>query len=369
MSIATAITNLQGRVESAYDKIEEKGGALPQVLNTANLPDAIDSIPQGEVDKRKFGATIDDVFQTVTENDRTTLNLFGGCTSLTFTGVTNIPEYGMSHAFYHNRTITDVSFPALTTVDNYGFHNTFAGCTSLFSVSFPELTIINGNDITNSYVFYSAFKDCIKLSSVSFPKLSSIAGRIACSTMFDGCIKLSSVSFPELLSINGYYCLQYAFQNCTSLSSVSFPELSNINGNAAMADTFKGCTNLELLSFPKLKQISGIKALAANWLSTMSLASTTVSFPELSAVRDTGTNGTQGAFGYNSGVTRFDFPKLTIMASKNTDNRDAIYLFNNCLNLTEIHFGAENQSIIEDSSGYATKWGAPNENCQVFFDL
>ena len=47
MSIATAITDLQGRIEDAYDALEDKGATMPSVRNTANMPDAIESIPTG----------------------------------------------------------------------------------------------------------------------------------------------------------------------------------------------------------------------------------------------------------------------------------------------------------------------------------
>ena len=47
MSIATAITDLQGRIEDAYDSIEDMGGTVPATLNSYNLPTAIESIPQG----------------------------------------------------------------------------------------------------------------------------------------------------------------------------------------------------------------------------------------------------------------------------------------------------------------------------------
>lgn len=47
MSIATAITDLQGRIEDAYDSIEDMGGTIPATKNSYNLTTAIESIPQG----------------------------------------------------------------------------------------------------------------------------------------------------------------------------------------------------------------------------------------------------------------------------------------------------------------------------------
>lgn len=47
MSIATAITNAQGRVAACYTSVNTMGGTLPETQNLANLPDAIESIPTG----------------------------------------------------------------------------------------------------------------------------------------------------------------------------------------------------------------------------------------------------------------------------------------------------------------------------------
>lgn len=41
--------------------------------------------------------------------------------------------------------------------------------------------------------------------------------------------------------------------------------------------------------------------------------------------------------------------------------------FYSCSALTEIHFGAENQSAIESSTGYSTKWG--RSSATIYFDL
>ena len=43
------------------------------------------------------------------------------------------------------------------------------------------------------------------------------------------------------------------------------------------------------------------------------------------------------------------------------------FAFNSCSSLTEIHFAAANQSKIEASSYYSSKWGA--DNATIYFDL
>lgn len=47
MSVATAITALEGRVQDAYTALAAKGATIPATKNTTNLPAAIASIPSG----------------------------------------------------------------------------------------------------------------------------------------------------------------------------------------------------------------------------------------------------------------------------------------------------------------------------------
>lgn len=47
MSIASEITRIKNNIASAYSQVSTKGGTLPATQNSANLPNAIDSIPTG----------------------------------------------------------------------------------------------------------------------------------------------------------------------------------------------------------------------------------------------------------------------------------------------------------------------------------
>lgn len=47
MSISSEITRINNNIASAYSKVEEKGGTLPETQNSANLATAIDSISGG----------------------------------------------------------------------------------------------------------------------------------------------------------------------------------------------------------------------------------------------------------------------------------------------------------------------------------
>ena len=47
MSVATEITRIKQAFQAAYTAVSEKGGTLPSVQNSANLPTAIESIQSG----------------------------------------------------------------------------------------------------------------------------------------------------------------------------------------------------------------------------------------------------------------------------------------------------------------------------------
>ena len=327
MSIATAITNLQGKIANAYTAIENKGGTLPATQNAENLSATIDAIPGGA----KFGITIDDVLTTETTGGETTLTLFADVTEINMPGVTNLSGV-WENMFTDNKKLTSVSFPNLK--DTPSFRNTFANCTSLSSISFPELSSVSES-------WMQAFRNT----------------------------NLASVSFPSLKTITSTF--ENAFNACTNLTTVSFPELTSVvvTGTVAgFANCFAGCSKLTSVSFPKLAEVSGnglFRAFVQNTLIT------SLSFPALSSiVANVSTGNTFVAFYGNTSLTRIDFPSLTSIKKTTTaTSNNLLYLFNNCTNLVEIHFGAENQAIIEASDGYATKWGAPNANCQIYFDL
>lgn len=327
MSIATAITNLQGKIANAYTAIENKGGTLPATQNAENLSATINAIPGGSA---KFGITIDDVLTTETTGDETALTLFADVTEINMPGVTNL--YGTWESMFAGRKkLTSVSFPNLK--DTPSFRNAFNNCTSLSSISFPELSSV-------SNPWYSAFQRT----------------------------NLTSVSFPSLKNITNTF--ENAFTGCTNLTTVSFPELTSVavtGAVAGFASCFSNCSKLTSVSFPKLAEVSGNGLFRAFVLNTLI---TSLSFPSLSSIVSNPSSGnTFVAFYGNTNVTRIDFPALTsIKRSATSTSNDLLYLFNNCTNLVEIHFGAANQTVIEASAGYATKWGAPS-GCQIYFDL
>lgn len=209
--------------------------------------------------------------------------------------------------------------------------------------------VVSGFTSINSYVFNYKFSRNNALKTVVFTDLQEANGASSFASAFNNCTNLQSVSFPKLVSANGSSVFSYAFGGCTVLESVSFPSLRVI-GNANDGTS-------------KNNQQFHYAFQACNKL-------TEVRFPALEEIYCNGTNNSYGTFCYNAKLTKMYFPSLhTITKTAKYSNETASRnIFSNCTALTEIHFGAENQSAIESTKGYATKWGAPR-SCQILFDL
>ncbi len=139
MSIATAIEDLSGRIQGAYDAISAMGGTMPQVKDTYHLSAAIESIPTGD---EMYGISSAAQFLGVIQPNGT-LTLDG---SMPFR--LNVPANSimgtqqMMYKFYYNPNITEASFPNLSDLGTNTFGYCFHGCRNLSSISFPELRTV-----------------------------------------------------------------------------------------------------------------------------------------------------------------------------------------------------------------------------------
>ena len=237
----------------------------------------------------------------------------------------------------------DLVISGFTSMANYVLNYKFARSTALKSVVFSDLQHADGTSC-----FDRTFNNCTQLISVSFPALVTAKGQTAFSYCFSGDTKLTTASFPLLEEATLSTVFQYAFGSCSNLESVDFSSLRVIGNPSATSTnyrqfyyTFQNCNKL-----------------------------TSISFPALEEIYCNGTAANTGTFSYNAKVTKFYFPKLHTISKTERygDTTGANNIFYSCTALTEIHFGAENQSAIESTTGYATKWGAPS-GCSILFDL
>ncbi len=238
----------------------------------------------------------------------------------------------------------DLVVSGFTSVANYVLNYKFARSSAVKSVVFPDLEHANGTSC-----FDRAFNNCTQLISVSFPKLVSANGQTAFSYCFQGDTKLVSASFPLLEETTLSTSFQYVFGGCTNLESIDFSSLRVIGNPSATTSTtyrqfyyaFQNCNKLTSITFPALEEI---------WCN--------------------GSSANTGTFSYNAKVTKFYFPKLHTISKTDrySVTTGADNIFYSCTALTEIHFGATNQTAIQATTGYATKWGAPS-SCTIYFDL
>lgn len=141
-----------------------------------------------EVNKSKFGATIDNLIGNVTDG---TLSASTEEYTLDFSGVKVIEQHGLGGKF-GSTALTAVSFPDLTTVKIQGLYFAFDH-TKLTNVTFPALTTISGGQAL-AYAFWET-----PLVTISFPVLKRfVNGTFICA--FLNCKSLTDVYFNALTS-------------------------------------------------------------------------------------------------------------------------------------------------------------------------
>ena len=93
MSIASAITNAQGKVANAYTAVSGMGGTLPQTQNLSNLPTAIESIPNGDTI-----TAVNTTGSAISESDKVWIqkSSFGGFNFVLFSSVDNLTLTGFA---------------------------------------------------------------------------------------------------------------------------------------------------------------------------------------------------------------------------------------------------------------------------------
>ena len=339
MSIASEITRINNNIAGAYTACNSKGATMPASgsQNSANLATTISSIPAGGGGGVGITREVSQsgVYQMPTSSF--TFSLPSNATSL--------GDYALYHSFYNCTGLTSIDCSSLTILSGtQSMYEMCRGCANLVSIDFSNVTDITSNVLTQ------AFYNCTSLSSIDFSSLTSISANARMLNAFRECSSLQGIDLGNLTTVTGHIALQQTFYDCTSLSSATFTNLESIGINSSTANyghftnCFHGCTNLTSITFPNLKYIYC-----------------------------TGTSSQAGTFKNNDKVEKLYFPKLTTITYGSgatfTDQAACKLIFADCSALTELHFGAANQSAIEASAGYSTLWGRGAGNATVYFDL
>ena len=388
MSIASEITKLNSNLTDSYTACNTKGASMPSALNFDNLPDCIDSIQTGGGGIGIPREVVNGVYQMPSSNFTFSLP----------SNVTSLNPSVLQYAFYQCSTLVGVDLSNLTGLSSGALTRAFYQCTNtsgtldlsgltsivggnamqyaFYQTRFSHLDLSSLTTISGSNALNYAFSSC-RFESIDLSSLTTISGGNAMSYAFNDNNKLTSIDLSSITTVSGSNAMSYAFAACPYLTSVDLSGLTTVSGNSAFYYTFSSSTGLTSVDFSNLDTI-GINASTANnahfsnaFNSSNSL--TSITFPKLEKIYCTGSNQSHGTFYYNNKVQKFYFPKLDTITygtgASSTNQNACKYIFYGCSSLTEIHFGAANQSAIEASPGYSTAWGRGAGNVTIYFDL
>lgn len=247
MTIASEITRISGNIADAYTAAHDKGATLPQVQNSDNLADCIDTITGASVGiTREVSAQ--GVFQMPSTNFTFSLP----------SNATDVGDRALYQAFYKCSTLQSVDLSSLTTVNgSYAMAAIFQqptkssgyGATgAIQSVDLSSLTTVNG---TNAMMLAFARN---KIQRMDLSSLTTVTGDATMQSAFTECDELSYLDLSSLTTVSGYTSMSGAFYQ-TAVQTVSFPSLTTVNGYRTMSNLFSK-TPLQTLSFPALTSTS-----------------------------------------------------------------------------------------------------------------
>ena len=222
MAIADALQELATDISAAYNKIDDKGGTLPDNKNTYNLVNAIDSILTGATPTGTISITQN---ETVDVTDYAEADV-------------NVVDDSINKLL--NGTLVEYRNDIVTTVRAYAFY----GLTSLQKIELPNWV---NTQFNTGYTFYG----CTGLKQAIFPKL--IAKRSYGSQMFRNCSNLMFLSLPESIGIPQHCCT-----SCTKLQTAVLSKCGNSDAQSGFnANAFNGCSVLKNLILPLKCSIEG----------------------------------------------------------------------------------------------------------------
>jgi len=213
MSIATAITDLSGRIQDAYTALAAKGATMPATRNSYNLSSTIDTVPTGGGGS-VYG--ISSAYQIIGRAGTGGVGIeWSDPFDAVLSGWTSTEESQFSRLFDSNGNIRSVSFPDLQTIDaEYSLEYLCNNASNCSAAYFPSLTTITLNGATSphsgaSYVLRQAFSGT-QVRSITFPELKTMIGRTAQGLVVPlfrifGNNIAGDLYFPKVDNIAGYF--------------------------------------------------------------------------------------------------------------------------------------------------------------------
>lgn len=284
-----------------------------------------------EITKTKFGVSIDGIFGDVDENGYLDWVPAGGSINLDLSGVQRIRANVFAYKFYGNRSLESIVMPDIETSysDEVFFYAAYISSLKRFEA--PKLKTIRN---------MSYFEKAVSGTPIEYLDLSAvetISGLSACYGMCTTCRSLKKTGLQSLTTITGLNGCYSMFQGCEELVETGVPNLTLISGNYGCYAMYQGCSKLSSTGLDTLESV-------------------------------TGSNGCRQMFERCYGLTKEYFPMLTVVSAANafgTSSSSGMFAY--CSGITELHFRADTQAVIEGLSGYSSKFGATNAT--IYFDL
>lgn len=169
------------------------------------------------------------------------------------------------------------------------------------------------------------------------------------------------LNFPDLEAVrkvdsssDTYGSMEHAFYQ-TGVTSASFPKLKTVEEKGL----YQVCagTSVATVSFPALTTV-GENGMYAAFQNTL-INQEELRFTSLTTIQDCGLQETFN--GPNITINKVYFPALTTIVG---DALDGTFYQ---ATVQEIHFRTDMQTVVENSSGYSSKFGATNAT--IYFDL
>ena len=269
MSVASEITRIKNNISSAYTALDGKGATLPQIQNSANLANTIESITTGD------SAIVTEQALNLYDWEGTLLKSYTAEEAQALAALPNpsdCPAYSnVDHEFLlfqgwnwslaniktwlQNHSQGKLIVGAIYTTTDGQNHdywgsprgnnatyitkqkradtslsaNLFPNCRALFAISVPYETASVGSD---------CFYNCHSLRSFNVPSTVTIIDN----TSFKGCGSLKNISIPNNVATIG----ASAFESCDSLINICIPDSVTAIG----AKAFSGCKALPFITIP-----------------------------------------------------------------------------------------------------------------------